>query len=71
MDQAQGTGTGAQRERIPVWVFALIGAAVALFAAGLLMAGMVDGVARPWAGSAFILAMGLAAIVGLSKTSSA
>jgi hypothetical protein len=39
--------------------------------AGLLLAAMVDGVAKPWTGLTFVIGMGLALVVGLSKTSSA
>jgi len=42
-----------------------------MLVAGILFAGTIDGVARPWTGLTFVVAMGLAIIVGLSKTSSA
>jgi hypothetical protein len=42
-----------------------------MLVAGILLAGTIDGVARPWTGLTFVIAMGLALVVGLSKTSSA
>jgi hypothetical protein len=37
----------------------------------MLMAGLVDGVPQPWTGLAFVLAIALAIVTGVSKTSSA
>lgn len=54
-----------------MWVLGLLGSAVLLVALGLWLAGTVSGVVQPWTGAAFIVALGLAAIVGASKTSSA
>jgi hypothetical protein len=42
-----------------------------MLAAGILLAGTIDGIARPWTGLTFVMGMGLALVVGLSKTSSA
>lgn len=53
------------------WVIGLLGSAALLFVAGLVLAGAEPGVARLWTGAAFVMAMGLALIVGASKTSSA
>jgi len=39
--------------------------------AGVLLASTIDGVAKPWTGLTFVIGMGLALVVGLSKTSSA
>ncbi len=44
---------------------------LAMLGLGLLLAGAVAGVARPWAGLGFVVSAGLAAVVGASKTSSA
>jgi hypothetical protein len=53
------------------WVFGLSLTAMAMLGVGMVLASAVDGVARPWAGVGFVLAMGLALVVGASKTSSA
>lgn len=53
------------------WVFGLSLMALAMLGVGIVLASAVDGVARPWAGLGFVLAMGLALVVGASKTSSA
>ncbi len=45
--------------------------ALAMLGLGLLFAGAVQGIARPWAGLGFVISAGLAAVVGASKTSSA
>ncbi|MBF6611770.1 MAG: hypothetical protein IVW55_01410 [Chloroflexi bacterium] len=58
-------------QRYGSWTLGLVMAAVASVAAGLLLATFTDGIARPWAGLAFVVAMGLAIIVGVSKTTSA
>jgi hypothetical protein len=42
-----------------------------MLVAGVLLATTIDGVAKPWTGLTFVIAMGLALVVGLSKTSSA
>lgn len=54
-----------------LWVMGLSLTALAMLGVGIVLASAVDGVARPWAGMAFVLAMGLALVVGASKTSSA
>ena len=57
--------------RVRAWAMGLgLTALLSLFA-GVLMAGLVDGVAQPWTGLAFVLAIALAIITGVSKTSSA
>ena len=64
------TLTAVQREQ-RVWVLGLLLAAFAAIALGLWLAANTLGVARPWTGTAFVIAMGLALVVGASKTSSA
>jgi hypothetical protein len=60
----------AQRA-LRTWVMTFAAIAAFSVAAGLLLAGLTPGVAHPWSGVAFVIAMGLAIVVGLSKTSSA
>lgn len=67
-DQAQ---EAAPTRDYRTWVLGLSLTALAMLGLGLLLASAVDGVARPWAGVGFVLAMGLALVVGASKTSSA
>ena len=66
------TLTAVQREH-RVWVLGLLIGAFAAIALGLWLAASAStvGVARPWTGTAFVIAMGLALVVGASKTSSA
>jgi hypothetical protein len=56
---------------VKLWVMGLLGSATILLAAGLVMASLTKGVPVPWAPPALVVALGLAAIVGASKTSSA
>ena len=67
IDQAQGVDAS----RVRAWVMGLGLTSVLMLGAGLLMAALVDGPARPWSGLPLIVGGFLAAIVGLSKTSSA
>ncbi|HYP20499.1 MAG TPA: hypothetical protein VEY08_10525 [Chloroflexia bacterium] len=53
------------------FVAGLLLSGLAMLGLGLLLAGAVQGVARPWAGLGFVVSAGLAAVVGASKTSSA
>ena len=63
---------GAQNSaRARAWAMGLGLTALLSLLAGALMAVPVDGVAQPWAGLAFVLAIALAIITGVSKTSSA
>jgi hypothetical protein len=52
-------------------VLGLLTAAGLALLAGVLWAVPVEGVVRPWAGVGLLAGAGLAAIVGVSKTSSA
>jgi hypothetical protein len=65
---AEGTQVSAKAR---VWAMGLGLTALLSLLAGALMAGLVDGVAQPWAGLAFVLSMALAIVTGVSKTSSA
>lgn len=53
------------------FVAGLLLSGLAMLGLGLLLAGAVQGAARPWAGLGFVVSAGLAAVVGASKTSSA
>ena len=53
------------------WVMGFALTAALFVAAGLLMASLTAGIARPWSGLGFVIAIGLAIVVGASKTSSA
>lgn len=53
------------------WVLGFGVTALLTLGLGLWLALVADGVARPWSGLAFLLALALALIVGVSKTSSA
>jgi hypothetical protein len=64
----EGTQAAA---RARAWALGLgLTALLSLFA-GVLMAGLVDGAPQLWTGLAFVLAIALAIITGVSKTSSA
>jgi hypothetical protein len=63
---------GAQANaRARAWALGLGLTALLSLLAGVLMAGLVNGVPQPWTGLAFVLAIALAIITGVSKTSSA
>lgn len=53
------------------FVVGLLLSGLAMLGLGLLLAGLVQGVARPWMGLGFVASAALAAVVGASKTSSA
>ena len=61
----------AQAARLKAWVLGLVLSAVLMFATGVVLAVFVDGPAQFWTGLTYVVAMGLALVVGLSKTSSA
>jgi len=67
LDQASGPSAS----KVRAWVTGVLVTAVAAVVAGVLLAAMLDGVAKPWTGLTFVIGMGLALVVGLSKTSSA
>jgi hypothetical protein len=60
-----------QAARLRAWVLGLSLTALAMFLVGVVLSVFVDGPARPWTGLAYVISMGLALVVGLSKTSSA
>jgi hypothetical protein len=63
---------GAQpNARARSWALGLGLTALLSLLAGVLMAGLVNGVPQPWTGLAFVLAIALAIVTGVSKTSSA
>jgi hypothetical protein len=63
---------GAQpNARARAWALGLGLTALLSLLAGVLMAGLVNGVPQPWTGLAFVLAIALAIVTGVSKTSSA
>lgn len=53
------------------WVVGLLSSAVVLLGVGIWMSSLIVGPARPWLGLGLFMSMGLAAVVGASKTSSA
>jgi hypothetical protein len=61
----------ADSSKVRAWVTGVLVTASLMLVAGILLAGTIDGVARPWTGLTFVIGMGLALVVGLSKTSSA
>ena len=68
----QNTNVGALQKERRTWVLGLLVCAVASVAVGLWLAAITaQSPALPWVGTAFVLAMGLALVVGASKTSSA
>ncbi len=68
VDQAD---TAASARDYRTWVISLTMAGILMLALGVWLATFVDGVAQPWTGLAFVVGMGLAIVVGASKTSSA
>ncbi|MEO8287863.1 MAG: hypothetical protein ABI670_15650 [Chloroflexota bacterium] len=68
IDQANGSGAST---KVRLWVFGVLATASLMLVAGTLLAATIDGTPRPWTGLTFVIAMGLALVVGLSKTSSA
>ena len=66
-EQAQGT----EATRLKAWVLGLMLSAVLMLVGGIVLAAFVDGPAQLWTGLTYVVAMGLALVVGLSKTSSA
>ena len=64
----EGTQTSAKAR---AWALGLGLTALLSLLAGVLMAGLADGVPQPWTGLAFGLAIALAIVTGVSKTSSA
>ena len=63
-------GADAQRA-YRTWLVSFLTASTLMATLGLALAGLENGAARPWSGVAFVVAMGLALVVGASKTSSA
>lgn len=66
-----GRAQGAAEARLRVWVLGLILSGVLMLVTGIVLAAFVDGPAQLWTGLTYVVAMGLALVVGLSKTSSA
>lgn len=67
----KGGMTASVSRRAKLWVLGLLVSATLLLVAGVIFAGLTKGVPVPWASPALVVALGLAAIVGASKTSSA
>ena len=68
MDQTQGA---LPRRDYRTWLAGLVLFGSLMLGLGLWLAGLAGGVALPWAGVGLGVAMALAMIVGVSKTSSA
>lgn len=66
-----GPAQGADAARLRAWVLGLFLSIVLVITGGLVLAAFIDGPAQIWTGLTFVVAMGLAIVVGLSKTSSA
>ena len=66
-----GPAQDSPTAQVRTWVLGLSIVALAMLLVGVVLAVFVDGPARPWTGLAYVIAMGLALVVGLSKTSSA
>ena len=66
-----GGGLASLPREYKTWVLALMFSAALLVGLGIWLAAVTGGVAKPWTGAAFVVAMGLALVVGASKTSSA
>jgi purine-cytosine permease-like protein len=66
-----GSAQDTQAARLRAWVLGISVTALAMFLVGVVLAVFIEGPARPWTGLAYVIAMGLAIVVGLSKTSSA
>ena len=70
-----GTQGGSALAGMPrvykVWVAGLLGIGILLVGLGIWLAGSTAGTVRPWTGAGLAVVLGLAAIVGASKTSSA
>lgn len=64
-------GQEAQAARLRAWILGLFLTVVVVVIGGLVLAAFVDGPAQLGTGLTFVVAMGLALVVGLSKTSSA
>jgi hypothetical protein len=69
-DPNKGSAAAVSRD-LRVWVLGLLASATLAIAMGLVLAGMTPGVAPVAAGAGLVVAMGLALVVGASKTSSA
>ena len=67
----EGSTLAAVQREQRAWVLGLLLGAFAAIILGLWLAASTAGIARPWTGTAFVVAMGLALVVGASKTSSA
>ncbi len=61
----------ANAARMRAWVLGLVLSAFLMLICGFVLAAFIDGPARLWTGLTYVVAMGLALVVGLSKTSSA
>ena len=70
-NQPGGDSLVTQGPSVRAWVLGLLGLIGLMAVAGLVLAALVPETARPHAGVAYVLAMGLAIVVGASKTSSA
>ena len=62
---------GTQAPTFRTWLISLTVVSALMMGAGLLLAGAEQGVARPWTGVALMVGLGLAIVVGASKTTSA
>lgn len=68
---SEGSLIASMPRSAKVWVAGLLGSATFLVALGVWMAAVTQGVPVPWAPPALAVVLALAAITGVSKTSSA
>jgi hypothetical protein len=62
---------GTQAPTFRAWLISLVIVSTLMVGAGLMLAGAEQGVAKPWTGVALAVGLGLAIVVGASKTTSA
>jgi putative Mn2+ efflux pump MntP len=60
-----------QQVTFRTWLISFAVISALMVGAGFLLAGAESGAAQPWTGVALLVALGLAMVVGASKTSSA
>ena len=71
MNQGQEAKALVVRRNAALWVVGILFASALMIAMGLWLAGVTDGVARPWMGAGLAVAALLAIVLGVSKTTSA
>ena len=67
----EGGALASVPRELKTWVLGLLGSTALMVVLGLWLATSVPGTPQLWSGATFVVAMGLALVVGASKTSSA